>query len=318
MKKIMIILGFSAALLACSKITEPVDSSVSDSPITLNLSIGSGSPDTKSIKTDWAHGDKVHIFFADYVNSDYQYLTVAYDKTGSVTGTKYTWYVHTWHGGLEKKLRPATSGKLSAIYCPNDKVEGSISVLILGGSEQYTITPKDRNGKDFNSYYSYDDDVTYTIDKSGVLSATICLKTPGTYTQYCIQRDRNGEVFTNADSDHYTLQVADERYDSPSSKIHEPSFNGPSNAISNTLQVATYLSAYFYGGLCFSDVRHGTGKSMEQTLIFVFNDNRGDKNTTNDKKYVYSVKYKYFMHTAVKLPDLNAIDANGNYLWREL
>ena len=312
MKKIMIILGFSAALLACSKVTEPVDSSAPACPITLNLSIGSGSPDTKGIKKEWDNNDKVHIFFQDYVNSDYQYLTVAYNKSAG------TWYAHTWHGGLDKKLRISTSGRLSAIYYPNDKVGGSMSVLQPGDIDEYTITPTDRSGKVFNSYYSYDDAI-YNIDESGVLSATINLTSMGTYTQYCIERDRNGVIFTNADSDHYTLQVSDIVYHSPTSQIYKPSFNGDSGELRNTLEeVVTYLSAYFYGGLCFSDLSHGTGASKDQTLIFVFNDNRGDRNTTNDKKYVYSVKYRYFMPRAVKLPDLNATDANGNYLWTEL
>ena len=57
MKNILFILGFTAVLLACTKEAESVGSSAEDSPITLNLSISSASPDTKSIKKDWDHGD---------------------------------------------------------------------------------------------------------------------------------------------------------------------------------------------------------------------------------------------------------------------
>lgn len=46
MKNILFILGFTAVLLACTKEAESVGSSAEDSPITLNLSISSASPDT--------------------------------------------------------------------------------------------------------------------------------------------------------------------------------------------------------------------------------------------------------------------------------
>ena len=97
MKNILIILGFTAVLLACTKEAESVGSSAEDCPITLNLSISSASPDTKSIKQDWDHGDVIYIFFQGHILSDNaegeQYLTAAYDKNGSVTGKSGTWYV---------------------------------------------------------------------------------------------------------------------------------------------------------------------------------------------------------------------------------
>ena len=120
MKNILIILGFTAVLLACTKEAESVGSSAEDSPITLNLSISSASPDTKSIKQDWDHGDVIYIFFQGHILSDNaegeQYLKAAYDKNGSVTGKAKTWYVHTWYGGLEKEITRNSKGKLAAIY----------------------------------------------------------------------------------------------------------------------------------------------------------------------------------------------------------
>lgn len=318
MKKIMIILGFSVALLACSKVTEPVDSSVSDCPITLNLSIGSGSPDTKSIKTDWDNGDKVHIFFKDYVNSDCQYLTVAYDKTGSVTGTKYTWYVHEWHGGLDKVLLPGTSGLLAAFYSPNDKVDGSVTVSKASGGSYYNILPKDRKGNNFYSHYTYGNQFTYTIDESGVLSADITMRGKGYYTQYCIDRDANGNAFTNANAHRYTLKVGDAK-ETASSKLYTPSFY-PDGSIEHS-QIAGYdLSAYFYGGLCFSDLRHGVSDALERrTIYFILIDNNGTpSNTADDKRYAYSTSYTGQFYPAVKLPDLNAVDSEGYECWQRI
>ena len=70
MKNILFILGFTAVLLACTKEAESVGSSAEDSPITLNLSISSASPDTKSIKKDWDHGDVIYVFFQGHILSD--------------------------------------------------------------------------------------------------------------------------------------------------------------------------------------------------------------------------------------------------------
>ena len=169
MKNILIILGFAAVLLACTKEAESVGSSAEDSPITLNLSISSASPDTKSIKKDWDNGDVIYIFFQGHILSDNaegeQYLTAAYDKYGSVTGKSGTWYVKNWYGGLDKEITRNSKGKLAAIYYPNDKVGGTLEVPDPSrrvddspddGIDGIFLQAKDRKGKDFyTSYFTY-------------------------------------------------------------------------------------------------------------------------------------------------------------------
>lgn len=166
MKNILIILGFTAVLLACTKEAESVGSSAEDCPITLNLSISSASPDTKSIKQDWDHGDVIYIFFQGHILSDNaegeQYLKAAYDKNGSVTGKAKTWYVHTWYGGLDKEITRNSKGKLAAIYYPNDKVGGTLEVQYTSkivddstddGIDGIFLQAKDRKGFLYQLFY---------------------------------------------------------------------------------------------------------------------------------------------------------------------
>ncbi|MCI6526695.1 MAG: hypothetical protein MR441_05665 [Bacteroidales bacterium] len=166
MKNILIILGFTAVLLACTKEAESVGSSAEDSPITLNLSISSASPDTKSIKKDWDHGDVIYVFFQGHILSDNakgeQYLTAAYDKNGSVTGKSGTWYVKKWYGELDKEITRNSKGKLAAIYYPNDKVGGTLDVMyttrIVGDATDDSVDgiflqAKDRKGFLYQLFY---------------------------------------------------------------------------------------------------------------------------------------------------------------------
>jgi hypothetical protein len=159
---------------------------------------------------------------------------------------------------------------------------------------------------------------TYTIDESGVLSADITMRGKGYYTQYCIYRDANGNVFTNANAHRYTLKVGDAK-ETASSKLYTPSFY-PDGSIEHS-QIAGYdLSAYFYGGLCFSDLRHGVSDAPERrTIYFILIDNNGTpSNTADDIRYAYSTSYTGQFYPAVKLPDLNAVDSEGHECWQRI
>ena len=337
MKNILIILGFTAVLLACTKEAESVGSSAEDSPITLNLSISSASPDTKSIKQDWDHGDVIYIFFQGHILSDNaegeQYLKAAYDKNGSVTGKAKTWYVHTWYGGLEKEITRNSKGKLAAIYYPNDKVGGTLDVTytkkIVGDATDDSVDgiflqAKDRKGKDFyTSYFTYSHGCNYTVNNWGELTAEIGMlgsHYAGKVYQYCIERDRDGNMFQNSEAHRYTLSHRDATWDSPYAEhltydpiVMNTPFDITIRAYYEQWDHNDYLNAYFYGGLCFS------GAAMNEydwyKTEFRLTDNKDTDDTDDDVAYHYVASIIYTGVLAFKLPDLNAKDSNGNYLW---
>ena len=337
MKNILIILGFTAVLLACTKEAESVESSAEDSPITLNLSISSASPDTKSIKKDWDNGDVIYIFFQGHILSDNaegeQYLTAAYDKYGSVTGKSGTWYVKKWYGGLDKEITRNSKGKLAAIYYPNDKVGGTLEVQytskIVDDDLDDTIDgiflqAKDRKGKDFyTSYFTFSQGCNYTVNNWGELTAEIGMvgsQYAGNVFQYCIERDRDGNAFRNSEAHRYTLSHRDATWDSPYVEhltfdpiVMNTPFDITIRAYFEQWDHNDYLNAYFYGGLCFS------GAAMNEydwyKTEFRLTDNKDTDDTDDDVAYHYVANIIYTGVLAFKLPDLNAKDSNGNYLW---
>ena len=337
MKNILIILGFTAVLLACTKEAESVGSSAEDSPITLNLSISSASPDTKSIKQNWDHGDVIYIFFQGHILSDNaegeQYLTAAYDKYGSVTGKSGTWYVKKWYGGLDKEITRNSKGKLAAIYYPNDKVGGTLEVQytskIVDDDLDDTIDgiflqAKDRKGKDFyTSYFTFSQGCNYTVNNWGELTAEIGMvgsQYAGNVFQYCIERDRDGNAFRNSEAHRYTLSHRDATWDSPYVEhltfdpiVMNTPFDITIRAYFEQWDHNDYLNAYFYGGLCFS------GAAMNEydwyKTEFRLTDNKDTDDTDDDVAYHYVADIIYTGVLAFKLPDLNAKDSNGNYLW---
>lgn len=337
MKNILIILGFTAVLLACTKEAESVGSSAEDCPITLNLSISSASPDTKSIKKDWDHGDVIYIFFQGHILSDNaegeQYLTAAYDKYGSVTGKSGTWYVKKWYGGLDKEITRNSKGKLAAIYYPNDKVGGTLEVQYSSrivddstddGIDGIFLQAKDRKGKDFyTSYFTYSHGCNYTVNNWGELTAEIGMlgsQYAGNVFQYCIERDRNGNSFRNSETHRYTLSHRDATWDSPYVEhltfdpiVMNTPFDITIRANFEQWDYNDYLNAYFYGGLCFS------GAAMNEydwyKTEFRLTDNKDTDDTDDDVAYHYVADIIYTGVLAFKLPDLNAKDSKGNYLW---
>ena len=337
MKNILIILGFAAVLLACTKEAESVGSSEEDSPITLNLSISSASPDTKSIKQDWDHGDVIYIFFQGHILSDNaegeQYLTAAYDKHGTVTGKSGTWYVKEWYGGLEKEITRNSKGKLAAIYYPNDKVGGTLEVQYTSkivdddlddSIDGIFLQAKDRKGKDFyTSYFTFSQGCNYTVNNWGELTAEIGMlgsQYAGNVFQYCIERDRDGNMFQNSEAHRYTLSHRDATWDSPYVEhltfdpiVMNTPFDITIRAYYEQWDHNDYLNAYFYGGLCFS------GAAMNEydwyKTEFRLTDNKDTDDTDDDVAYHYVADIIYTGVLAFKLPDLNAKDSNGNYLW---
>lgn len=237
---------------------------------------------------------------------------------------------------MEKEITRNSKGKLAAIYYPNDKVGGTLEVQytskIVGDATDDSVDgiflqAKDRKGKDFyTSYFTYSHGCNYTVNNWGELTAEIGMlgsHYAGKVYQYCIERNRDGNMFQNSEAHRYTLSHRDATWDSPYAEhltydpiVMNTPFDITIRAYYEQWDHNDYLNAYFYGGLCFS----GTAMSEYDSpgsykTEFRLTDNKDTDDTGDDVAYHYVASIIYMGELAFKLPDLNAKDSNGNYLW---
>lgn len=323
MKKFIITICTALLLISCNK---GLENNVPAKPENLKLDftiVDGSSPDTRAIKTDWIHGDKVYVFFADEVSANgysEQYLVIKYDR--HTTG----WYADYWTDGLEAKIAAKTSGTLSLLYIPNDKVGGSMDVDLNLDQTVYYLYPKDAGGKEYCSYALQAVNVNYKI-VFHTLTVTATMEEMGKsfgqmWNQFTIINDRSGDLFTNdGNLDRYTLshKILDsggyiERDRSVGILVQRFSNNGNFYYDDNG-----QLSAYFYAGLAFAGKNFTA--SNNRWHIFTLTDNKGTDSTGDDVKYEYkwpegdSCAGSTLPSGSVILPDLNAKDGTGKYKW---
>ena len=126
MKKVFSVLAAAAVaalgILSCSK-EQMAETTPSEEGIQLNITVGqlvgTADPDTKAVKTGWASGDRINIWYDENISQNPD-LVIAYD------GSK--WAVD--HNAAVSGKMPAASGKLVAIY-----VDGSLSDFTYSGEE---------------------------------------------------------------------------------------------------------------------------------------------------------------------------------------
>jgi len=186
------------------------------------------------------------------------------------------------------------------------------------------LQAKDRKGKDFyTSYFTFSQGCNYTVNNWGELTAEIGMlgsHYAGKVYQYCIERNRDGNMFQNSEAHRYTLSHRDATWDSPYAEhltydpiVMNTPFDITIRANFEQWDHNDYLNAYFYGGLCFS------GAAMNEydwyKTEFRLTDNKDTDDTDDDVAYHYVADIIYTGVLAFKLPDLNAKDSNGNYLW---
>ena len=300
MKKTVIFLCLALSVLSCSK--EQPEAPAADEHITLDFSISDGFlPETKGIKKSWANNDRMYIIFDKTVSENPEYLKIKY-----VNSTK-KWVPDTWTEGLESKIYHKTSGTLTALYMPNDKVGGSISFARKYDSSTYsyvyTVSATDRQGNVFKSYAVKAANKSYTV-KNGVLSASFSMEPlSDSYFQFCIpNKDRAGNTITNEESHYYKMSTDYVVY---ASHVYRMSSEGEFS-YQNTPK--GYMTAYFSSGLCFSGVRQNID-GTESKYYFHLVDSK------NNVKYLLRVTANLSTSRAWKLPALCDKDSEGNYRW---
>ena len=178
MKRISIIIAVAFAAMLSASCSKSIETPAAPSPgegIILDLSIAGfdGAGDTKAVKTDWAAGDKLNLWFDDWnypapVNDPTPDLVITYD------GSK--WDARALAAG--RSLKP--NGKFSVLYEGLNDLSTCISYFHLG--RQFFEFPNlwiAEVGE--RSYYSrmvyYKEEVSYTY-ADNKLTATIPSWTP--------------------------------------------------------------------------------------------------------------------------------------------
>lgn len=312
MKKTLLIAAIAAMVLGCGKEkleNQALSQDDEQVSLTLDFTIDNGtSPDTRAVKTDWANNDKIYILFDKEVtfgaDNPPQYLVIKYSTN--------SWVADTWSPGLKKKIANKTSGTLTALYVPNDKVGGTVSIE-HSTSQIYLVSSKDRSGKTFKSYALVAENKPYRVS-NGVLTARLTLETPSGsgWMQFTISKDRDGNNISSDDAHRYTLK-------------HQV-LNSSGGDLGNTEAISTWrytnaglfefetqekeMSGYYYQGLCFAGNNSNARKSNTKH-IFTLIDNKGTSSTDDDVTYEYTwpesgSEYGQLTSSAIVLPNLNS------------
>lgn len=158
MKKILILLSALLVLGACNK--KEVESPL-NVRYTFDITVNSGSNQTKAVKTGWESGDVVYVFF-DNVAAP-KYLKMSYNGS--------EWSKVMYNGDTPEDFEISGDGKMTAVYLPfgNDEV-----VSADGTSFKFSKT--------YTSYFLKAEKVPFKLDGSTV-RGTLDMTVPEEFVQ---------------------------------------------------------------------------------------------------------------------------------------
>lgn len=278
MKKIYMILG--AALLCLAG----CDKTLTTTPqhLKLDLTINNQmAPATKSVKTDWADGDKVYVFFGlpeDHETPAYLVLT----RNGS------SWD-ESWTEGLEAEIAATTSGTLTAFFSPID-----IDDIYYISAKKYTL---------YGGNWCFAlacNNVPYTVS-AGVLSATMDLALSGDdFVQFFLPGEAGNVANLTFSSDHILMSKGASWIDE-TGKV----------SIGNYNYSAPIPGFAFDGGIIFSGRLKTSGTATAYTFTIV--DSKGTADTSDDVTYTLTKTATISYKDAILLPALSEWtgDING-------
>ncbi len=273
MKKIYMILG--AALLCLTG----CDKTLTTTPqhLKLDLTINNQmAPATKSVKTDWADGDKVYVFFG----LPEEHPTPAY-LTLTRSGSSWT---EAWTEGLEAEIAATTSGTLTAFFSPIDI-----------NSMTYFTDWKWYNFSGNNYCFALAcNNVPYTVS-AGVLSATMDLAlSSGEFVQFFLPGEADNVANLTFSSDNIMKSQG-------------------AGMIDETGKVCLGNQAYSYpipgfaydGGIIFSGSLKTGVSGNETAYTFTIVDSKGTADTADDVTYTLTKTATISYKDAILLPELS-------------
>lgn len=233
-------------------------------------------PATKSVKTDWADGDKVYVLFG--VPQDHP--TPAY-LTLTRNGSSWT---ETWTEGLEAEIAATTSGTLTAFFSPIDIDHLEYYSYIKG----YLV---------FGENYCFAlacDNAPYTVS-AGVLSATMDLTlTEDHFVQLFLPMEA-------ANAANLTFSSAKIMKSAGAGIIRESGEVGSAN-----VEYSEPIPGFaFDGGVIFSGILDPEISGKETDYTFTIVDNKGTPETSDDVTYTLTKTATISQKDAILLPALS-------------
>ena len=179
MKKTLIVLSAVLAFAACSK-TEVANTTDANSPVTFNISVGN-SDDTKAVKSAWANGDKIYVFFEGI---EEKWLELTYDGSA--------WNAAPGADAFVAGDFSVATKELTAVHIP-------VAATVTYASSKFSFT--DASGNPIYTYYLFEANKAYTVSGETVVNATISLAKPANFVWFHV-------AGIEANADQYYLKEA--------------------------------------------------------------------------------------------------------------
>ena len=196
---LMLVGAATVPFTSCSKDDDNYPSGIKE--LRFNITVNNASaPDSKAVKTAWADGDQIYVFFKageSYLDA-YKYVTLTYvEADNEWTGTLC--------GDLTDAADLGDAGTMYGIHFPFGGVaiasDGADGVTFLSSG----CTNPELDGQPIYTYYM-SGSTAYTVETAGdvaTLTGSFNLTIPDDYVYFFI--DKNGEQF--ASSEQYRLVV---------------------------------------------------------------------------------------------------------------
>jgi len=163
MKKAIIVLSIALAVAACDKLSPVIEiTSENDSVVTFNISVESN--ETKAVKSEWANGDKIYVFFEGLAE---KWLELTYD--GSI------WSAEDGNGTFVAGDFSALGTKeLTAVHLPVD-------ATVTYANSKFSF--RDASDNPIYTFYLYEANKAYTVDGTTV-TANLSIGKPADYVWF--------------------------------------------------------------------------------------------------------------------------------------
>lgn len=180
MKKTLILFSAVLAFAACNKVEPAVDVNSPEAPVTFNVTVGS-SDDTKAVKSAWANGDKINVFFEGLAE---KWLVLTNDGSAWNAAPGAEGFVAGDFAALGTK-------ELTAVHVPVD-------ATVTYASSKFSFT--DAAGNPIYTYYLYESNKAYTVSGATVTVA-LSLQKPANFVWFHV-------AGIEANADQYYLKEA--------------------------------------------------------------------------------------------------------------
>lgn len=165
MKKTLVMLIAALTLIACSKIESSIETDTNaDSPVSFKVSVNTPD-DTKALKSAWANGDKIYVFFEGLAT---KYLLLTYNSSTD------EWEESQPGGTINSSEFVSLNKELTAVHIP-------VAANVSYADSKFSF--RDANNDPIYTFYLKQENKTYSFDGSTV-TVGLSLAKPAKYVWF--------------------------------------------------------------------------------------------------------------------------------------